>query len=364
MSGIYNILDFGARPEETGLQTGFIQAAIDACAAGGGGTVVIPAGTYTISGIRLYSDMTLKLESGVRLCSSDNYAEYSNFHIPTTMEYVYSPEWIEKWHLPSDRYVNAIITCADCSNVSIIGERGSVIDGVDCYDPEGEESFRGPMGIRFTRCRNITLKGYTVKRSANWAHQIDGSRGIHIYGVTVLAGHDGIDLHHCSDIVIKDCAIKTGDDCVAGYDIKNLTVEGCVFNTSCNSFRVGAMGMAIRNCVFAGPGEYPHRVSGRNNTLCAFEYYSHAADKTQSPNGEWLIENCEFSNIDRLIHYDFPVEWALQMTVPLKNAEFIGCRFDNIKNVSVFRTRDGSESKISFRNCAFKECAEPFIETE
>lgn len=55
----------------------------------------------------------------------------------------------------------------DAENISIIGEKGSCIDGNNCFDAQGEELFRGPHGITFFNCSNIFLKGYTVENSGN-----------------------------------------------------------------------------------------------------------------------------------------------------------------------------------------------------
>ena len=66
-----SVRDFGATGRKADLATKSIQAAIEACAAKGGGTVLIPAGTYLVdpvadhnAGLRLGSDMTLRLEPG------------------------------------------------------------------------------------------------------------------------------------------------------------------------------------------------------------------------------------------------------------------------------------------------------------
>jgi hypothetical protein len=47
-SGVYNVLDYGAAKDGTTDDAASIQAAIDACEAAGGGTVLLPAGTYSI----------------------------------------------------------------------------------------------------------------------------------------------------------------------------------------------------------------------------------------------------------------------------------------------------------------------------
>lgn len=69
MRGVYYITDYGALPDGRS-NTAQIKAAIDACREGGGGTVVIPAGIFISGGLRLYSDITLRLDSGAVLKSS------------------------------------------------------------------------------------------------------------------------------------------------------------------------------------------------------------------------------------------------------------------------------------------------------
>ena len=45
-SGVYDVRDYGANGNGTTLDHGAINKAIEAAAAGGGGQVVLPAGTY------------------------------------------------------------------------------------------------------------------------------------------------------------------------------------------------------------------------------------------------------------------------------------------------------------------------------
>ena len=60
MKKVVSIVDFGAKCDGT-VQTEAIQAAIDHCYQLGGGEVVVPAGAYLTGGIRLRSDITLRL---------------------------------------------------------------------------------------------------------------------------------------------------------------------------------------------------------------------------------------------------------------------------------------------------------------
>lgn len=286
-----------------GLHTSYIQEALDRCRFQGG-EVVLLDGEWHIGSVRMYSNTTLRLSSGTVLIASDKIEDYENFHVPSTLGYLKSPWVIEAWNLPP-HYIMAPIVAFDAKNVAVIGEPGSVIDGSDCYDPEGEEKFRGPMGMVFSRCRNVTLKGYTYRNSANWAHQIDSCTNVRMENVTVLAGHDGVNIHHCVGVLIENCDFRTGDDCVAGYNAENVIVRGCSLNTACSSFRFGGKNLLVENCRFWGPGEYPHRISGRHNTLCAFLYYAMCYDDIRVDSENWLIRNCTMENVDCLIDYRF-----------------------------------------------------------
>jgi len=355
MSMIFDIADFGAEKDSSALQTKALQGALDAARDNGGGEVVIPEGTYLTGGLRMYSHTCLHLMAGARLKGSTDPKDYPNFHLDSGLGYVTDPEFIEKWHLP-DHYTNALITCYGETDISIIGEKGAVIDGSNCTDPSGEEGFRGPMGIVISLCRNVFLSGYEYVDSSNWAHQIDRSSNIEINGISVIAGHDGIDLHHCDNAVIKDCRLHTGDDCIAGYDNKNIIVSGCSLNTSCNSMRFGASNMLVENCRFWGPGEHCHIVSGRTNTLFAFEYYAHKADTVREKAGHWLVRDCRFSNIDSLIHYDFINEDHLQVSTPLTDVTFENCSFADIGGQSMFRNSTPDRSELYFSDCTFENC--------
>lgn len=284
------------------FQTVYIQQAIDSLRSTGG-EVVLGAGQWHIASLWLYSGITLHLEAGCQLIGSENWQDYTDFHVDTTLGYLHSEHMVSLWHLPK-YYVNAMITAVHAENVAVIGEPGSVIDGSDCFDPNGEEDFRGPMGMVFSSCVNVTLKGYTIRRSANWAHQLDSCRGVHLSELTILGGHDGVNLHHCTSVLAENCDIRSGDDCFAGYDVENLVVRNCSLNTACNSFRIGGRNLRVENCRFWGPGEYPHRSSGRHNTLVAFMYYAMHYDTIRSDSTGWVIRNCTFEGVDRLFYYD------------------------------------------------------------
>lgn len=336
-------------PQEPGrLQTAYIQQALDCCRDNGGGQVTLGDGVWHIGSVRLYSNTTLHLSAGTWLVASDDWRDYENFHVPSTLGYLKSPFVVQAWNLP-EHYIVAPIVAFDAENVAVTGEPGAVIDGSDCFDPAGEEKFRGPMGMVFSRCRNVTLKGYTYQNAANWAHQLDSCTCVHMDNVTVLAGHDGINIHHCVGVKIENCDFRTGDDCVAGYDAVNVVIRNCGFNTSCNSFRFGGRNLLVEDCRFWGPGQYPHRVSGRHNTIYVIEYYAMRYDDCRVDSENWLFRNCSFDGIDGFVNYRYGKLW-MHDARPLRDLTLENVTMTNFSQPSVLIPEAGNPVTVTMKN--------------
>lgn len=332
-----------------GLVTVEIQQIIDRCRDEGGGRVIVPAGEYRIASLMLYSDITLYLKEGAKLIGSADWRDYTYFHVPSTIGYHHSQEIVDAWNLPP-HYFNAMITAVEAKNVAIIGEKGSEINGSNCFDPNGKEKFRGPMGMVMCKCSDVTLRGYTFVDSANWSHQLDSCKNVQIDHVTVLAGHDGFNVHHCTNVCIEDCELKTGDDCIAGYDVRNLFVKNCYMNTSCNAFRYGGVNLFMEKCVVEGPGIYPHRVSGRHNLLYAFEYYAIRGDEIRENSGNWKITDCKFKNMDGFIHYVFGDEKEHQTNRPTEYMLVENCEISGLLKTSEYKGTEAAHGSIVFSN--------------
>ena len=148
----YIITDYGVVPNINALQTDAIQRVLDLCREGGG-TVVIPKGYFCVAALRMWSDTTLYLEAGAELLGSEECTDYEVFPVPEGVELRTDMELITQYYLdkPWPEYRRAMISAYGEKNIAIIGTgEDSVIDGRDCYDPDGEEGFRGPHGVFFT----------------------------------------------------------------------------------------------------------------------------------------------------------------------------------------------------------------------
>ena len=64
---IYNVTTYGAAGNGSTLDSPAINAAIDTCAAAGGGTVYFPPGTYLSGSIRLKSNIELNLDANATI---------------------------------------------------------------------------------------------------------------------------------------------------------------------------------------------------------------------------------------------------------------------------------------------------------
>ena len=178
--------------------------------------MVFVAGTYLSGGIELKNNVTLQLEKGAVLLGSDKYTDYNPKH-------------------------DAFIYGENLSNIAIQGE--GIIDGVDCYNPKGEEGFRGPHCIRLINCRKIQIRGITVKNSANWAINCRYCSGAAFENVSIRAGHDGLHTRFCENFTVKGCDFRTGDDAFAGNDNRDFVITDCKINTSCKIGRASCRGI-------------------------------------------------------------------------------------------------------------------------
>ncbi len=270
------------------LSTAAIQKAIDQVDTAGGGTVIVPRGTWRTGALRLVSGLTLKLEEGAILQGSGDWRDYG------------SGAWRE-----------AILTGVALRGLRICGP--GIIDGCDCFNPAGEGGKRGPHGIWLDRCIDVKISGITLRNLGNWGFAIWSSCDLTFDSIAVQGGHDGIDLQNCHRIDIRNCKFETGDDCLAGPGNSDIHIHDTYFNSSCNNIRLSCERMYINRCTFVGPGRYEHRFTGgRRNTLAAIVHFSppERGYRGFTPHSEqWLVEDCTVTGVDTLFEYDNGHAW-------------------------------------------------------
>ncbi|WP_334352114.1 glycosyl hydrolase family 28 protein [Companilactobacillus sp. HBUAS56257] len=347
-----NLLDYLNQNDPVQKQTQQFQQAINDCQKQNGGTIIIPQGTYQIGSILLCDNLTLNFQSGAVIKASTNLADYIDYKKDIPVKFLKNEYFASLWNLPK-YYFHALISAYDCQNITIKAEPGAVLNGQNLTDPNGEEGFRGPMGIVFANVKNLTLSGYNFINSANWSHAIINCQNVYLSDITILGGHDGFNLHHSTDIKIKNCHFETGDDCLAGYDINNLLVENCHFNTACNATRLSGKNILIKDCTLIGPGNFPHLSTDTNYTHSLLKYYSLKIDNNFHPESDLKFSNLLVSNSDRFIVYQNNNLELLQDGTPLKEISFENINFKNLQKTS---TCFGNNHKtiLNLNNCHFE----------
>ena len=356
----YCVTDYGVKVNCDTLQTKAFQQVFDLCKKQGG-TVVVPKGKYYVAALRMWSNTTLYLESGAELYGSEDCEDYEVFPIPEGVEMRSDMEVISQYYgTPWETYRRAILTAYGEKNISIIGEPNSVIDGRNCYDPNGEEGYRGPHIIFLSCCENVLFEGYTARHSGNFLHEANNCKNVTMRRVTCLGGSDGIHLHCTKNTLIEDCLFKTGDDCIAGINVKDLLVRRCILNTSCNLFRIGGTNIHVKDCYAYGEGYYPHRMTvvkgkneelpreqGRHNTLFLVDYFANK-NYPEKPS-DIHFEDCVFENIHSPLYYRADSSF-IQNGIYLGEFTLKNVRFTDLKEPSVPMATKDNPLKIVMEN--------------
>jgi polygalacturonase len=109
----YNVIDYGAVADGEKLNTVAVQAAIDACAAAGGGQVFFPKGKYVLSTVFLKSNVHIVFEDATEILGSLNFTDYCP---DETVDY---PLYQDKSH---SYFHCSMFVGIDCENIKLTGK--------------------------------------------------------------------------------------------------------------------------------------------------------------------------------------------------------------------------------------------------
>jgi len=240
----YNILDYGAEPEAQTPSTGSIQLAIDACSSHGGGTVLIPGGTYVTGSLVLKDHVNLHLQTNATLMASTDIADF-----------------------PGDQASKSLILIDQVENVSLTGM--GTIDGRGDAFTVAEAAPDRPFLVLVRDSRNIRIEGVSLRNSAFWTLKLLGNEKVSVHGVSIYShvnyNNDGIDIDS-KDVIISDCFIDTDDDALCFKSdrktvCENVTVTNCILASNCNFIKMGTSSyggfrnISISNCVLRPASE-------------------------------------------------------------------------------------------------------------
>jgi polygalacturonase len=279
---VYNIRAYGAKGDAKTLDTAAVQAAVDACARDGGGTVLVPAGTFLIGTVELKSNVTLRIvASGKLLGSADGKQYHAVDEIPLTGDHTLGDG---NW---------ALLFAVNAKNVSLEGP--GTIDGQGAQfhspvrgtpPPSGLGGNRRPYHLLTYRCEGLVVRNIDLVDCAYHSVRVIQSKRVHLDGIyihnRVNGNNDGFHFISAEYVTVSNCIVKSQDDACAMFgSCKYITVTNSYFSTRWSVFRFGggyAENITVSNCVLdevygcpiklhAGPGDRFERLSFSNLVL-------------------------------------------------------------------------------------------------
>jgi exo-poly-alpha-galacturonosidase len=368
------ISDFGAVADGKTVNTKPIQAAIDKCAASGGGVVVVPKGTFLTGAIFLKQGANLNIEKDGVLKGTTNIDDY--------------PRISTRWEGVEQQWTSALVNAEGLTGLEILGE--GTIDG------SGEEwlrnnPFRGGRGrgnadaaaspaptppptarrgrprlIGIQNSKHVRVAGLNLHNQAVWCLFFLYSEDVVAENLRITAEHnipssDGIDIDSSKHVRVNNVYIDVNDDCISiksGKDADGLRVnrpaEDIVIENSHFAYGHGGVAMGsetsggirnveVRNCVSDSGNWAPIRF------------------KTQPSRGG-VVENITYRDMklhDTRQAFEFNLEWRMVPPIAppakvlpvVRNVKIINVTGDVTAVGIIHGLTDSPIRDIYFENC-------------
>jgi len=354
---VFNILDFGAKPDSVTVNTRAIQNAIDACSPGG--VVFIPAGAFISGALFLKSNMTLYVAKGGILKGSTHSKDYLPL-IKTRFE---------GWEVQT--YASLITAGTldsngsyNVKNISIRGE-GTISGGGSklgnaMIETNGLRG-RGRL-VCLMNCENVNIQGLTIEESPCWTIHYTYSKNVTCNGLTINStthNGDGIDPDSSINSYIFNCIFSTDDDCIAIKSGKNP--EGNVVARATENIFISNCNFVKGHSVAIG-SEISGGVKNVQIVDCELGNLMHGLQiKTTPARGGYvenvLVKDCNLQKITMFtsLPYNNDGESATTLT-KLNNFEFININMTNAKTdkpviyLEGFNNPENYARDIKFKN--------------
>jgi polygalacturonase len=299
----FPITGFGAVADAKTLNTEAIQKAIDS-AAGQGGVVVIPKGTFLSGSLFLKPGVELHLEKGAVLLGSNRIEDYPKRE--TRIEGHFEPwrmalvnaQGMDKVRIHGEGKLdgNGILYWAQfwqrrrenpkCTNLEVERPRLMFIDRCTDVRIEGVSlTYSGFWNLHLYRCSDVLIDGLTItaptrhtqhrnymtkeilKGMANEA----GVRNLPLKDNILGPSTDGIDIDSSRKVTVRNCYISVNDDNIAlkgskgpladkdqdSPPVEDILIENCEFGdgngmVTCGSEATLVRNVTVRNCRITG----------------------------------------------------------------------------------------------------------------
>jgi polygalacturonase len=397
----FKIADYGAIADGLTDCTAAFDKAITAANKAGGGRVVVPAGTYISGAIHLKSNVNLYVAEGAVIKFSTDPEKYLpavrvrfegieciNYSPPV---YAYEQENIA---LTGSGTLDAQASEINWWKWNLEGSDLNDIEKLNDYGREGlavEKRIFGaghhlrPNMLVPYKCKNILIEGVTIKNSPMWHVNFVLSQNITIRNVKII-GHgpnnDGCNPDSCKDVLIDNCFLDNGDDCITiksgrnndgrrvNVPCENIVVRNCRMKDGYggvvlgSEMSAGVRNIFVENCVMDSPkldralriksnaerGGYIENVYLRNieigqvnEAIFSINFYYGEAEK-----GPYLptITNINFENVTSQKSKYVLFMHGFVKRQSITDIYFKDCSFDNVQSADIVT----GAKKIVFEN--------------
>jgi len=272
----YDISKFGVKNDSTILQTKAIQKVIDQAFAKGGGTIVIPKGTYLSGALFFKKKTNLLLQEGAVLKGSDEIKNYP--FIPSRMEG------------QSLDYYAALVNAYGVDGFSITGPGTINGNGLKFWKTFwthredmkkiGKSSTNlevsRPRLIFIWKSNNVKIQNIKLCNAGFWTTHLYQCNDVLIDRADIRSpfkpvkapSTDGVDIDVCKRVTITNCYISVNDDAIVikggkgptahklpqNGIVEDVLIENCTFGPAHATLTLGsesihAKNITMRNCV-------------------------------------------------------------------------------------------------------------------
>jgi polygalacturonase len=220
-SGVINVRNYGATGDGQTLDSPAINQAIAACAAAGGGTVWVPAGTYLSGSIRLTNNLNLHLDAGATILGApQNMNQYDETEPYTFGGYQDGGHcYFHNSLIWGENLTNVFITGNGTINGGGLVRSDGTLDhmvGFNQINPPVTHSAPpvrlGNKAIALKLCRNVLIRDVTIFHGGHFAILVTGCDNLTVDNVTLDTDRDGMDIDCCRNTMVSNCRVNSPND--------------------------------------------------------------------------------------------------------------------------------------------------------